>query len=158
MVWLRTLIFLVLVPGTVLFYIPIEIASSTERLVPLGPLRFLGLGPLALGTAIVLWCARDFTVKGRGTPAPIDPPKELVVQGLYRYVRNPMYVGAVLILVGHFGWFQALDLLLYLAFVWLAFHLFVVLYEEPALTRKFGDAYRDYRASVPRWIPRPPKS
>ena len=158
MVWLRTLIFLVLVPGTVLFYIPIEIASSTERLVPLGPLRFLGLGPLALGTAIVLWCARDFTVKGRGTPAPIDPPKELVVRGLYRYVRNPMYVGAVLILVGHFGWFQALDLLLYLAFVWLAFHLFVVLYEEPALTRKFGDAYRDYRASVPRWIPRAPKS
>ncbi len=158
MVWLRTLIFLVLVPGTVLFYIPIEIASSTERLVLLGPLRFLGLAPLALGTAIVLWCARDFTIKGRGTPAPIDPPKELVVQGLYRYVRNPMYVGAVLVLVGHFGWFRALDLLLYLAFVFLAFHLFVVLYEEPALTRKFGDAYRDYRASVPRWIPRPPKS
>ncbi len=158
MVWLRTLIFLVLVPGTVLFYIPIAIASSTERLVPLGPLRFLGLASLALGTAIVLWCARDFTVKGRGTPAPIDPPKELVVQGLYRYVRNPMYVGAVLILVGHFGWFRALDLLLYLAFVFLAFHLFVVFYEEPALTRKFGDGYRDYRASVPRWIPRPPKS
>ncbi len=158
MVWLRTLIFLVLVPGTVLFYIPMAIASSTERLVPLGPFRFLGLAPLALGTAIVLWCARDFTVKGRGTPAPIDPPKELVVQGLYRYVRNPMYVGAVLILLGHFGWFRALDLLLYLTFVFLAFHLFVVFYEEPALTRKFGDRYRDYRASVPRWIPRPPKS
>ncbi len=158
MVWLRTLIFLVLVPGTVLFYIPIEIASSTERLVPLGPLRFLGLGPLALGIAIVLWCARDFAVKGRGTPAPIDPPKELVVRGLYRYVRNPMYVGAVLILGGHFGWFLALELLPYLALVLLAFHLFVVLYEEPALTRKFGDAYRDYQAAVPRWIPRPPKS
>ncbi len=158
MVWLRTLIFLVLVPGTVLFYIPIEIASSTERLVPLGPLRFLGLGPLALGIAIVLWCARDFAVKGRGTPAPIDPPKELVVRGLYRYVRNPMYVGAVLILGGHFGWFLAFELLPYLALVLLAFHLFVVLYEEPALTRKFGEAYRDYQAAVPRWIPRPPKS
>ncbi len=158
MVWLRTLIFLVLVPGTVLFYIPMAIASSTERLVPLGPLRFLGLGPLALGIAIVLWCARDFAVKGRGTPAPIDPPKELVVRGLYRYVRNPMYVGAVLILVGHVGWFLALELLLYLALVLLAFHLFVVLYEEPALTRKFGDAYRDYQAAVPRWIPRPPKN
>ena len=158
MVWLRTLIFLVLVPGTVLFYIPIEIASSTERLVPLGPLRFLGLGPLALGIAIVLWCARDFAIKGRGTPAPIDPPKELVVRGLYRYVRNPMYVGAVLILGGHFGWFLAFELLPYLALVLLAFHLFVVLYEEPALTRKFGDAYRDYQAAVPRWIPRPPKS
>ncbi len=158
MVWLRTLIFLVLVPGTVLFYIPIEIASSTERLVPLGPLRFLGLGPLALGIAIVLWCARDFAVKGRGTPAPIDPPKELVVRGLYRYVRNPMYVGAVLILGGHFGWFLAFELLPYLALVLLAFHLFVVLYEEPALTRKFGDAYRDYQAAVPRWIPRPPKN
>ncbi len=158
MVWLRTLIFLVLVPGTVLFYIPIEIASSSERLVPLGPLRFLGLGPLALGIAIVLWCARDFAVKGRGTPAPIDPPKELVVRGLYRYVRNPMYVGAVLILGGHFGWFLAFELLPYLALVLLAFHLFVVLYEEPALTRKFGDAYRDYQAAVPRWIPRPPKN
>ncbi len=158
MIWLRTLVFLVLVPGTVLFYIPIEIASSTERLVPLGPLRFLGLGPLALGTAIVLWCARDFAVKGRGTPAPIDPPKELVVRGLYRYVRNPMYVGAVLILGGHFGWFLAFELLPYLALVLLAFHLFVVLYEEPALTRKFGDAYRDYQAAVPRWIPRPPKN
>jgi protein-S-isoprenylcysteine O-methyltransferase Ste14 len=156
MIWPRTLIFLLLVPGTLLFYVPIAIGRAAPPSFALGPLRWLGLLPLALGTAALLWCARDFAVRGRGTPAPIDPPRVLVVQGLYRYVRNPMYVGAVLVLLGHSLWFGSPALLGYLAAVFCGFHLFVVLYEEPALTRRFGDAYRDYLASVPRWLPRRP--
>ncbi len=128
MIWLRTLIFLALVPGTVLFYVPIQIASSADSTPPIGFLRLFGAIPIAVGAAIVLWCARDFTAKGRGTPAPFDPPRALVVQGLYRYVRNPMYVGALLVLFGQFLYFQAAALLLYAGAAFLAAHLFVVLY------------------------------
>ncbi|OGO34780.1 MAG: hypothetical protein A2Z03_07020 [Chloroflexi bacterium RBG_16_56_8] len=103
---------------------------------------------------ILFWCFWDFLVKGRGTPAPIDPPKELVATGFYRYVRNPMYVGVLLILAGHFLWFGYWNLIIYTAFAFLATHLFVVLYEEPNLRKRFGRAYEDYLNSVPRWMPR----
>jgi protein-S-isoprenylcysteine O-methyltransferase Ste14 len=120
----------------------------------IGLFRYLGLIPMVLGALIYLWCAWDFTFAGKGTPAPIDPPKELVVRGLYRYVRNPMYVGVGSVLIGEALLFQLLALLVYVGAVLLMFHLFVVLYEEPALTRKFGDSYRRFRETVPRWIPR----
>ena len=154
MIWIRVLLFTVLVPGTVLFYVPIAIASSAELRLALGPLGFLGAIPILLGSAAYFSSAWNFAVKGGGTPAPIDPPRALVVAGLYRHVRNPMYVGGVLILLGHVLWFQAPSLLLYAAAVFTAFHLFVVLYEERALERQFGASYREFRASVPRWIPR----
>jgi protein-S-isoprenylcysteine O-methyltransferase Ste14 len=100
-----------------------------------------------------LWCAWDFTFAGRGTPAPIDPPKELVVQGLYRYVRNPMYVGILSILLGEALLFASWSLFGYAAVVFILFFLFVVLYEEPILMRKFGESYLQYCKNVPRWIP-----
>ena len=103
---------------------------------------------------MVLWCFWDFLVKGKGTPAPIDPPKELVVSGLYNYVRNPMYVGVELMLIGHFLWFGFWNLLVYAAFFFAAFYIFVLLYEEPTLKKKFGAAYEEYLKRVPRWIPR----
>jgi protein-S-isoprenylcysteine O-methyltransferase Ste14 len=96
----------------------------------------------------------DFVFEGRGTPAPIEPPKELVLSGFYRYVRNPMYVGIALILAGHFLWFGYWSLLIYLVIVCAAFHAFVTLYEEPNLRRRFGASYEDYLKRVPRWIPR----
>jgi protein-S-isoprenylcysteine O-methyltransferase Ste14 len=106
-----------------------------------------------IGTAIYFWCAWDFTFAGRGTPAPIDPPKELVVRGLYRYVRNPMYVGILSILLGEALLFASWRLFEYTAVVFIFFFLFVTLYEEPILRQKFGESYRRYCESVPRWIP-----
>ncbi len=103
---------------------------------------------------MLIWCFWDFLVKGRGTPAPIDPPKELVVAGLYNYVRNPMYVGVLLVIFGHFLWFGYWNLLIYAAVVFIAFNTFVTYYEEPNLKTKFGSTYEDYLKRVPRWIPR----
>jgi protein-S-isoprenylcysteine O-methyltransferase Ste14 len=93
-------------------------------------------------------------VEGEGTPAPAEPPRELVAHGLYRYVRNPMYVGVISVLEGHFFWFQTRRHLLYLWTIFLVFHGFIVLYEEPTLKRKFGVSYDWYMQDVPHWFPR----
>jgi protein-S-isoprenylcysteine O-methyltransferase Ste14 len=153
---LKTLIFTLVVPGTVTILIPYWLLSSRSASPPMqiGPLRYLGVLPILLGTSIYLWCAWDFTFAGRGTPAPIDPPKTLVVRGLYRYARNPMYIGVVLLLFGEALLFASRVLFGYVAMVFLSFHLFVVLYEEPTLRRKFGEPYQRYCESVPRWFPR----
>jgi len=153
MALLKTLIFTILVPGTVTILIPRWLLSA-EAARPINALRFIGVIPIAIGAAIYFWCAWDFATKGQGTPAPIDPPKELVVRGLYRFVRNPMYVGVLSILIGEAALFASSALFGYAAVVFLLFYLFVVLYEEPVLGKQFGDAYRNYCAAVPRWIPR----
>jgi protein-S-isoprenylcysteine O-methyltransferase Ste14 len=101
-----------------------------------------------------LWCFWGFTFRGRGTPLPADPPKELVMTGPYHYVRNPIYVGVMLIFLGHFLWFGYWALLMYMVFAFLVAHVFIILYEEPTLKRKFGVAYEEYLKHVPRWIPR----
>lgn len=154
MLWLRSLLAFLLLPGTVAYAVPIWI-GLTNAARP-GALRWLGLLLQLAGTGVLLWCVRDFAVRGRGTLAPVDPPKELVAQGLYRWVRNPMYVGVLTTLCGHALFFGSRALLVYLACVFTGFHLFVTLYEEPSLERRFGESYRRYRASVPRWLPRPP--
>jgi protein-S-isoprenylcysteine O-methyltransferase Ste14 len=98
----------------------------------------------------------DFAFKGQGTPVPIDLPQKLVVTGFYRWVRNPMYVGVFCILLGYLMWFQSMGLLLYFGGLVLAIHLLVVCYEEPTLEQRFGEEYRTYCQSVPRWFPRLP--
>jgi protein-S-isoprenylcysteine O-methyltransferase Ste14 len=108
------------------------------------------------GGALALWCIVTFALAGRGTPAPFDPPRKLVVQGPYRYVRNPMYVGAVLALCGAALFYRSIPLFGYAALFLLATHLFVVVYEEPTLARLFGSEYEKYRARVGRWLPRGP--
>ncbi|MDF1593358.1 MAG: isoprenylcysteine carboxylmethyltransferase family protein [Desulfobacterales bacterium] len=120
----------------------------------MGPFRYAALLPWLAGAVFLLWSALDFALKGRGTPAPIDPPKIMVAEGLYRFVRNPMYLGALVILLGHVLWFQSFRLLIYVAALAAAFHLFVVFYEEPHLRRKFGDSYEGYCRMVSRWIPK----
>jgi protein-S-isoprenylcysteine O-methyltransferase Ste14 len=158
MLWLRTAVFTILVPGTVLFLIPFSLVR-----LGIGPrfdlsfARYLGLVPLLAGVAAILWCFADFIRRGRGTPAPYDPPRELVIAGLYRYVRNPQYVGVLVAVVGETLLTGAAVLLAYTALLGVGYHLFVTLYEEPALSRLFGDAYGRYRAAVPRWIPRRPR-
>ena len=115
--------------------------------------RLAGLLPLVVGAAIVLWCAFAFSWYATGTPAPFDPPRKLVVQGLYRYCRNPMYWGLALLLVGEFMiWAQRLrEALIFLAVIALCVNLFVLFFEEPTLRRKFGAAYDAYCRAVPRW-------
>jgi protein-S-isoprenylcysteine O-methyltransferase Ste14 len=155
----KTLIFSVLVPGTVAVWIPYRLVSSpaSRGSIPLASLRYAGLAAMLVGVLIYLWCAWDFTFAGKGTPAPIDPPKELVVRGLYKYVRNPMYIGVLSLVLGQAIWFEAFRLFAYSGLVFLLFSAFVFLYEEPALTRKFGDSYNRYCEKVPRWIPRLPR-
>jgi protein-S-isoprenylcysteine O-methyltransferase Ste14 len=152
----KTLLFTILVPATVTIYVPrrILLSRSQEDALPIGPLRYVGAALLAAGAAVYLWCAWDFATAGVGTPAPIDPPKSLVVRGLYCYVRNPMYIGILLLLAGEAMLFQSRSLLGYVGLVFLFFFLFVVAYEEPALRSKFGQDYERYCDRVPRWIPR----
>ena len=152
---LKTALFTILVPGTLAVLIPYRLASSpaARGTVALGSFRYVGLALAAAGTLIYLWCAWDFAFAGKGTPAPIDPPKKLVVRGLYKHVRNPMYVGVLSLVLGQAFWFEALNLFIYAGFGFLMFNAFVFFYEEPALNRKFGDAYRRYCDTVPRWIP-----
>jgi protein-S-isoprenylcysteine O-methyltransferase Ste14 len=153
-VWARTLLFTVLFPGTVTILLPFLLLRSGWGRVEPGPWRSLGLPVLAAGAAVYAWCARDFAVRGRGTPAPWDAPRRLVVEGLYRHVRNPMYVGILSILAGEAVFFGSAPLLGYGALVFLAFRQRVVSFEGPALRRAFGDAFHAYCESVGRWLPR----
>jgi protein-S-isoprenylcysteine O-methyltransferase Ste14 len=155
MVWLKTLIFTIIVPGAVMALIPyLLLSSAPPSFAQTGPFQIFGLIPMVIGVAIYLRCAWDFASVGKGTPAPIDPPKRLVVRGLYRFVRNPMYAGVLLALLGEAWLFRSPALLVYAAIALTWQHLFVVFYEEPALRRKFGESYSDYLARTPRWIPR----
>ena len=155
-VFVRTVLFTIVMPGSVTAWLPwLLLASGLPHGSPaLGPLRFLALVPLVIGGAVYLWCAWDFVTAGRGTPAPWDAPQRLVVRGLYRYVRNPMYAGITAILIGEVVLFESWWLLLYAAVIWLAFNTFVLAFEEPALRARFGASYDEYRRAVPRWIPR----
>ena len=103
---------------------------------------------------LALWCIVTFAVRGRGTPAPFDPPRRLVMLGPYRHLRNPMYLGAGIALAGAALFYRSLALLGYLVAFLLVTHLFVLLYEEPALRSTFGAEYEDYCRRVSRWIPR----
>ncbi len=151
--FVKNLIFTVLVPGAVAGWLPAVLARDAAP--ASAPWLVAGSALLAAGAAIYLWCLWDFASAGRGTPAPIDPPRTLVVRGLYRYTRNPMYLGVLTAIAGWVALYGSLALLGYGACVALAFHLFVVIYEEPALARRFGADYERYRTLAPRWLTRP---
>ena len=150
---LKSLLFLLLAPGVVAGYIPLALLRQGP-LLETGFLAYLAFPLWIIGLIILLWSFWNFLAQGRGTPAPIDPPKELVATGFYRYVRNPMYVGVLAADLGHFLWFGYWNLLIYTVVVFAAFHIFVTHYEEPTLRRKFGASYEEYLKSVPRWIPK----
>jgi protein-S-isoprenylcysteine O-methyltransferase Ste14 len=149
---LKNLLFTLVVPGTVTVYVPLLIAQN--RPPAFGSLFVIALAVLAVGGAIYAWCVWDFATFGGGTPAPLDAPKNLVVRGLYRYTRNPMYVGVLLVILGWAVLFRATVLCLYALIVGTCFHLFIVLYEERHLQKEFGGEYDDYRGRVGRWLPR----
>jgi protein-S-isoprenylcysteine O-methyltransferase Ste14 len=138
---------LVLLPARILAW------SGLARPAVLGPLEWAGLVAGVASGALALWCVLTFALVGKGTPAPFDPPRTLVVRGPYRHVRNPMYLGASLALGGAALFFRSAPLLGYLGVFWIATHAFVVWYEEPTLARTFGKDYQAYCATVRRWIP-----
>jgi len=138
---------LVFLPGRVLEW------SGLVRPAELGAVELMGILIGGAGGALALWCIISFAVLGKGTPAPFDPPRRLVVRGPYRYVRNPMYIGAAFALGGAALFYRSLPLLGYVGVFLLVTHLFVVGYEEPTLQRLFGADYQAYRARVRRWLP-----
>ncbi len=114
----------------------------------------LGIALLAAGGALALACITAFVIRGEGTPAPFDPPRKFVAAGPYRFVRNPMYIGGFLVLLG-FGLYERSPAILFFVLPWLLLaHLFVILYEEPHLRATFGASYDAYCRSVRRWLPR----
>jgi protein-S-isoprenylcysteine O-methyltransferase Ste14 len=118
------------------------------------PLRALGIVLACVGAVVVVSCVTVFASRGEGTPAPFDAPRKFVASGPYRYVRNPMYVGAILLLIGA-GFVVLSPSIVLLAFAfWGLTHILVLVYEEPVLAAKFGDAYAQYKAEVNRWLPR----
>jgi protein-S-isoprenylcysteine O-methyltransferase Ste14 len=149
--FLKNLLFTVVAPGTVAVCVPLVIARGRSAVS--GPMIGLALVLLAVGAAIYTWCVVDFAVFGRGTPAPIDAPKHLVVRGLYRYTRNPMYLGVSTTILGWAVLYQSAALAGYLIVVGFCFHLFIVLYEERHLEAVFPDQYEEYRNRVGRWLP-----
>jgi protein-S-isoprenylcysteine O-methyltransferase Ste14 len=154
-IWIRSIIFLLLFPGTLGVLLPWAIAGGYHVRSPvMGPVPLAAMGMIIVGIAVLFWCARDFAVRGDGTPAPYDPPLTLVVVGLYRFVRNPMYVGIVTAVAGQALLLRSLGVAVYDAALWFAFHLRVLSYEEPRLTKSFGASYSRYCATVPRWLPR----
>ena len=154
MLLLRSLFFTFLLPGTVTVLIPYWIVSSRDVRVWNSSIRFLGVPLILIGAAGLLACIWQFFSEGHGTLAPIDAPKELVVRGLYRYVRNPMYVSVVTILIGEGILFGSKAIFIEAVIFMLLASLFVVFYEEPALRRQFGEAYEKYSQRVGRWLPR----
>src|SRR5262245_29700359 len=153
--FLKNLLFTVLVPGTVAVYIPLQIDGNPTQTInsDWGVWQIVALVLLSLGAAIYGWCLWDFAHRGRGTPAPIDAPKHLVINGLYRYVRNPMYVGVLLVIAGWSLLFKSRSILFYGIAIASFFHLFVLLVEEPLLRKRFGDSYLSYCIEVGRWLP-----
>lgn len=119
-----------------------------------GSFSFLAIPLWLMGTLILIWCSVDVIQKGRGTPAHLDPPKALIVNGLYRHIRNPIYLGALTIVLGYILWCGSQFLILYFLFFFLGFHFLIVFIEEPILRNTFGAEYEEYCRNVPRWIPR----
>jgi ribA/ribD-fused uncharacterized protein len=119
-------------------------------------LRAPGIVVGLAGVVLAAWCIITFITRGRGTPAPFDPPRDFVASGAYRYARNPMYIGGAAALLGAGLMLASPTIVILAAFFWLAMHLLVVFYEEPVLENRFGESYVRYKASVNRWLPRPP--
>jgi protein-S-isoprenylcysteine O-methyltransferase Ste14 len=149
--FLRALIAFLALPCVVAGLVPVLIANAdTNR----HGGSAIGFGVLGLGVVLLLWCVRDFYVLGKGTLAPWDPPKRLVVVGLYRFIRNPMYVAVVTVVLGWTLIFGSVWLAFYMVVLAMAFHLRVMFYEEPRLRQQFAAEWKTYSAAVPRWLPR----
>ena len=155
-VWLalRSLLWTLLLPGVMAGFIPWRyLGVSRAHIDWQNPRQLAALVLIAAGVALLATCIWEFARSGRGTLSPVDPPKRLVVRGLYRYVRNPMYLAVSLIVLGEALLIASLDLLLYWGFFFGIVNLFVIGYEEPTLRAQFGAEYDEYTRRVGRWLP-----
>lgn len=152
----RAFTYAVLFIGLVLIYLPSRFLSWSGIVRPatIELPQVAGMAMGAAGGALAIWCIFIFAFFGKGTPAPFDPPRRLVFQGPYGFVRNPMYIGAGLVLAGAALFYRSLPLLSYAGVFLLASHLFVVMFEEPTLRRTFGQDYENYCRRVRRWWPK----
>ena len=151
----RAVTYAALFIGLLFIYLPGRLLtwSGVARPEPEGALQIAGMIVVGVGTVIALWCIFAFVFVGKGTPAPFDPPRRLVIRGPYRFVRNPMYIGAGLVLAGLAIFYESISVAIYAGLFLLATHIFVVAYEEPILRRTFGQEYDAYCARVRRWWP-----
>ena len=150
---LRNVLFTIVVPGAGALFAPWWILTRAGANPQ--PVVWYALILIALGLALYAWCLWLFATVGRGTPGLWDAPRRFVAVGPYRWVRNPIYIAALLVVVGEAWLFLSLPLFAYAGAIAVGCHAFVVYYEEPALRDLFGDEYDDYRRKVSRWIPRP---
>ncbi|HEX7541123.1 MAG TPA: isoprenylcysteine carboxylmethyltransferase family protein [Anaerolineales bacterium] len=151
---LKTILFFLLVPGLCLGVVPLLIIPTNAPLFDPGFWRWAAVPLWLAGWTVLVWSCWSFAIHGRGTPNPLDPPEKLVVTGLYRYVRNPIYIAATAILVGWTFWSPSLPILFMPVICFAVSYLFVIFYEEPHLRKTFCAAYEEYCQFVPRWIPR----
>jgi protein-S-isoprenylcysteine O-methyltransferase Ste14 len=152
---LRNLFFTILQPGLVAGLIPVWILGRKANNLFIKPWQFYqfsGFLVFVTGFLIMLICIISFAVKGRGTLSPADPTKKLVVTGLYKFSRNPMYIGVMMILTGEAIFFESVSLWIYLLVVNIGFNIFILLHEEPRLQKDFGEEYKKYCQKVRRWI------
>ncbi|HLQ68770.1 MAG TPA: isoprenylcysteine carboxylmethyltransferase family protein [Gemmatimonadales bacterium] len=152
----RALTYGTLFVGLLLVFVPDRILTQAGIVRPpvIGPVQIAGMLVVVAGAALAIASVLTFAFVGKGTPAPFDPPRELVIAGPYRWVRNPMYIGAGLVLLGAAMFYGSFGLALYTIVFWSMAHLFVLFYEEPILRKKFGPEYEAYSASRRRWMPR----
>jgi protein-S-isoprenylcysteine O-methyltransferase Ste14 len=150
----RSLLWVLLMPAVVAGYVPWRYFGVDSAFHVIGVRQIVGLTCIIVGAALLAACVWEFARKGRGTLSPVDPPRHLVVQGLYRYVRNPMYLAVTMILLGEAISARSFDLVVYWAVFFLLANLFIIGYEEPYLRRRFGASYDEYTTRVRRWIPR----
>lgn len=152
--FLRSLLWVIICPGTVTMLLPWIILSRMDSgIQQWSRFQWSGMLLIGVGSSILFWCIYAFARQGKGTLSPVDPAKRLVISGLYRYTRNPMYVGVTVVLLGETLFFGSIPLLFYTGLVFLGFNLFIRLYEEPYLGKQFGDEYEQYCKQVGRWLP-----
>ena len=151
---LKTILYMGSLHGFFTFYIPYLLVKTDVRYFNIRLFSYLTVPLWAIGTLIIVWCSIDMVQKGRGTPAHIDPPKKLIINGLYRYVRNPIYLGALLVQLGYILWSGSRLMIVYFLLFILAYQILIVLIEEPILRHMFGEEYQAYCRNVPRWLPK----
>jgi protein-S-isoprenylcysteine O-methyltransferase Ste14 len=153
---LRNVFFLIGMPATATVYVPWLILNGSGA--EPAPIGWPAIALIAVGVVLYVWCVWAFATVGRGTPAPWDAPRRFVAVGPYRWVRNPMYIAVLAVVIAEAWLFLWLPLLAWAGVLALWFHLFVVAYEEPTLARAFGETYTAYRRAVWRWLPAPPRN
>ena len=151
---IKTILYMGGMHGFFTVYFPFQLASHDKSFTDFGLFKYSAIPFWILGAWIILRCSAEIIRRGGGTPAHLDPPKQLLIAGIYRHVRNPIYLGALIVQLGYIIWFSSVLAILYTVLFFLAFHFLIIVVEEPLLRNTFGADYEEYQKRVPRWVPR----